>query len=524
MEHVSTSPNVLPSDNRIAFSNIEALVARSDDPMRPPDGWNDDESPPRLLAALVSWLDAWTGTVIVTYACTALGEAQSFADVAYDFLIAAYVGERLAAYASASRAIQNTERRARSVDIDFMFTLEPLHRPAFAAELVALTRRYGDLCLDWSANDWHVTGTEDTNEFEERLWELQRFLRRGGHPAWTPRFPHLCDEWILSFLHGAGNAGRSSKEVHALQPSFADGYVLSFTSSTAGGRIFFGAGAWLSERAVSADAVLDESTADGTPCWRLVRATGTRIDANEIAFSEQAALYVPKRALRAAQPIARRLFARRGTPLHDTSVVPILMSDNGRVLICQDSVASYYFFDDMLRPVPRETLSVLADESDAATETLRLLSGNPRDLTVPWDRIDEETFEKVCYDLVREDFAARNIRLMGNTRSRDGGRDITFTTAALPGRDSLRWVAQCKFTRSRKSLGLRDVRDVGDMLDQYDVGGYVLYTNVVIDAGLSDRLEHVTRKRGVTFQTRAEPELARLLAKFRYVRARYFPA
>lgn len=61
---------------------------------------------------------------------------------------------------------------------------------------------------------------------------------------------------------------------------------------------------------------------------------------------------------------------------------------------------------------------------------------------------------------------------------------------------SKKWIFQCKLVTGAGSLSATKLVDVGDMLDYYDVEGFGVFTNTLIDATLYDKLDKLCKKRG----------------------------
>jgi hypothetical protein len=133
-----------------------------------------------------------------------------------------------------------------------------------------------------------------------------------------------------------------------------------------------------------------------------------------------------------------------------------------------------------------------------------------------WSLVDDEMFEKLCYDLLLRDgrFIARETKKMGTSRSRDGGRDIVTKAASRSGQSSSNnlWIVQCKFSKSRKSLGRDDVR-LADLIDEYAPAGVIIATNMVIDAGTYDKYEKIKANRKVEIESWDGLFIERLLNK-----------
>ncbi|MBG0698079.1 hypothetical protein I4P42_24400 [Enterobacter roggenkampii] len=112
---------------------------------------------------------------------------------------------------------------------------------------------------------------------------------------------------------------------------------------------------------------------------------------------------------------------------------------------------------------------------------------------------------------------------LGKSRSRDGGRDIQVYDIPLNSlTPSKKWIFQCKLVTGAGSLSATKLVDVGDMLDYYDVEGFGVFTNTLIDATLYDKLDKLCKKRGVDQLNFSALEIEKELIRKPYIRARYF--
>lgn len=120
---------------------------------------------------------------------------------------------------------------------------------------------------------------------------------------------------------------------------------------------------------------------------------------------------------------------------------------------------------------------------------------------LPWELLDDEHFEQLCWDYLYASphFDRDRLEKIGKSRSRDGGRDIVAWTNRTPPfyRAPVKWVFQCKHIRADDSLTPKHIKSIGDVIEQYDVGGYGVMTCGYVDATLHDRVDLICGKRGV---------------------------
>ncbi|MDU5930452.1 MAG: hypothetical protein E6Z14_25660 [Klebsiella pneumoniae] len=149
-------------------------------------------------------------------------------------------------------------------------------------------------------------------------------------------------------------------------------------------------------------------------------------------------------------------------------------------------------------------------------------SGN---LAHDWSGIDDEKFERLCYDIIYSHprFNSETIRKLGNSRSRDGGRDIQVYDIPTDRRLApKKWIFQCKLVKGKGSLSASKLIDVSDMLDLYDVEGFGVLTNTTIDATLYDKIDKVCSKRGIEQLNFSSLEIEKELIRKPYIRMKYF--
>ncbi|MBS6059875.1 MAG: hypothetical protein E6199_02175 [Mixta calida] len=151
--------------------------------------------------------------------------------------------------------------------------------------------------------------------------------------------------------------------------------------------------------------------------------------------------------------------------------------------------------------------------------------GFSEQLTHDWSKIDDEKFERICYDIIYSHprFNSETIRKLGNSRSRDGGRDIqVYDIPTDRFVAPKKWIFQCKLVKGKGSLSASKLIDVSDMLDLYDVEGFGVLTNTTIDATLYDKVDKVCSKRGIEQLNFSALEIEKELIRKPYIRMKYF--
>jgi WD40 repeat protein len=144
------------------------------------------------------------------------------------------------------------------------------------------------------------------------------------------------------------------------------------------------------------------------------------------------------------------------------------------------------------------------------------------DISCPWSQLDDEKFEQLCYDIIKEKNNPIEIHKIGKSRSRDGGRDIVFYKPTNIDSIPVKWIVQCKLIRNGKSLTGKKVENIRDMLDEYNAGGFCIMTTGIIDATLHDKLDNLKEKNAIDIEKWSYLEIERFLAEHPEIKARYF--
>jgi hypothetical protein len=201
----------------------------------------------------------------------------------------------------------------------------------------------------------------------------------------------------------------------------------------------------------------------------------------------------------------------------------IFLSREGEILILCDNVAQYIFFNDSHKQIKYETLKEYFSVLSKISESFRILVGKPTEIACPWNTLDDEKFEELCYDIIYTYYqTGKNIKKMGKSRSRDGGRDIIFNTPTRAGKSSVKWIVQCKLIKDGSSLTKKKLIEVSDTVAQYGAGGFCVMTSGVIDSALHDKLEAIADNTSIEIDEWSRLEIERFLAKHPEIKYRYF--
>jgi len=199
-----------------------------------------------------------------------------------------------------------------------------------------------------------------------------------------------------------------------------------------------------------------------------------------------------------------------------------LVHETGAVALIDDGVFIHvlYYQQKLSRLDTQKMVASLGELAASAAE----LTGLGKSITMPWQTLNDEQFESLCYDVIWLDprFDDTTIKKMGKSRSRDGGRDIVVHEKSRAGQPGRKWIFQCKLVRDNSSLTPSKVQNIGDMLEQYGAEGFGLMTSTVIDPTLTDRVEAICKSRNLAEGHFDVFQLERVLARNQGIRARYF--
>lgn len=204
------------------------------------------------------------------------------------------------------------------------------------------------------------------------------------------------------------------------------------------------------------------------------------------------------------------------------SLVFFSISSYGDHILVKDAHYSYFFFGTDKLTI--KELEYLGGNLGLIFNTAANLAGIHVEIKCPWEQLNDESFEDVCYDVIyyNPTFDNTTIRKMGKTRSRDGGRDIVVYTHSRPGKPALKYIFQCKYQKPGTSLSGSKVQDISDTIIQYSASGYGIMTNVVIDSTLYDKLDGISRTLLIEVEDFSVYKLERILAAYPQLKLRHF--
>jgi len=199
------------------------------------------------------------------------------------------------------------------------------------------------------------------------------------------------------------------------------------------------------------------------------------------------------------------------------------LHESGEVILFKDEDWSYLLYETRLLNLPE--IKKLNENLGNLFSEITELIGVSQSSSCSWATLNDEQFERLCYDIIyaHPAFDEDTIRKMGNSRSRDGGRDIVvWTKESRQSEKAKKFVFQCKLISGGRSLGKRGLTDIGDMLDQYDAQGFGVMTSAPIDATLYDAIDAICTKRGIEQKHFSLFEIERYLNRHPSIMRKYF--
>lgn len=463
----------------------------------------EESSPGEILSRIRDY----NGTFELLVPLPSIGSTQDPGNIATDYAEALTIGEMLVPLSD--EIASRREYRDRSCSVAFVVTLKP-DKFEEAAQLVY------DLMHGLHVDDDGIWARGQVSQCEDKLyWQ---------DPTLSLRFPDLADDYMANLLHAADiwdeNPG-SRKKYRKKFPETKYKYWKSFASCRFGFPLYCSSLAWV------APASVDLATALSSYAFGELRtkinfdpARFVKIDhRTSLLISEHQAAPVPYKAIKDAVRFTANV---RPFGAGSSERPSWLLSRCGEVAIMHTSLGQHVGFCDTPRADSR-TLKAYLEDCECVITSLRRIVGVAIHTPCEWKQLDDESFEQLCYDVVRRinQFDPSSVRKMGNSRSRDGGRDIVANTHARPGCKPRKWIIQCKLVTSKRSLS-GNAMNISDTIDQYGAGGYMVFTTAVIDSTLYDKLEGIGKNRKIEQEAWSGLELERFLQGHRDLLARYF--
>lgn len=425
-----------------------------------------------------------------------VGSSSSHLDLADDFRDASLIAERLGACAT-RRSMSWPKMEHLNV---IRLELNDYDPDAMALELawMAILVSYPDHETD-GLRDAFEQVSEARYDYEDSL-EKRELL-----------FPEIADHYVGNLVMSYGEWEDPEALTEHLQrhPERRYGFFIT-RSIRAGGRAVLSSDG---ELILPADALLAEVLAS-------VGYSGEALLPARMVITEQEASFVgghvvvgvPSELVTQAiacgdeyfrrtqsEPDSYDLVAFRGRVAGADDGPSALVGDMSGFAALRCSGFTVIFFSAHQRPTPGRAAQAEVLQS-LATSLHDGGSAKPAP-DLPWELLDDELFEQLCWDYLYTSphFDRDRLEKIGKSRSRDGGRDIVAWTNRAPPfyRAPVKWIFQCKHIRTDDSLTPKHIKSIGDVIEQYDAGGYGVMTCGYIDATLHDRVDSICGKRGV---------------------------
>ncbi|QNE41910.1 restriction endonuclease (plasmid) [Hymenobacter sp. NBH84] len=207
----------------------------------------------------------------------------------------------------------------------------------------------------------------------------------------------------------------------------------------------------------------------------------------------------------------------------DKEQITYQLSELGDIIIASYKDFKYVFFSDNSMSFEQiKDLNKFLYPAYAKTQNIieASITGDCK-----WPELDDDKFEELCYDILYCDprFDSNTIQKMGNSRSRDGGRDIVIKTRLAPGRQQELYIFQCKYFSTRTSLSAAKLPNAANVIMQYGAHGYGVFTTTVIDATLYDMLDAFVKNGHLyNYYCWSKYELERFLNRHQLIKRKYF--
>lgn len=208
-----------------------------------------------------------------------------------------------------------------------------------------------------------------------------------------------------------------------------------------------------------------------------------------------------------------------------TSTSRYFLSENDDILIIDKGVYSIVVFDFV--PAKEQQILKCYSELSEQSHYLSRLLGINDETNIDWSKWSPELFEDLCYDIIRVRFAHKDVHIerMGNTRSRDGGRDIMIIERMPFNPKETKYIVQCKLRTDGKSLSANRITNVTDVVMKFNADAYIIMTNELIDSTLHDLLDGLSEsKLQVDTSIRYDgKKISHFLSLHRNIRDKYIP-
>ena len=461
----------------------------------------------------------------------AINSTQDYIDIVEDYLTASIIGESLA---ELSKSINCNKVWGQKVYPVYHFQIIPLNHSILSKTIYEFSLVFD--CADDEHDDVRIDWLEKLEEYEKNL-DKKVF-----------HFPEIIDDYYANLINGHYYQlePKELSKIYKKYPERKYGFWKSAFSKTFGSDFYVSPESWIVTKGTDIKKLLEKysdikySTEFETAELFVINNISYLINANN-------AVYFPFDSFLKSKSCTEVALLQDSCP-HESDhltglltfseirsaykeLIPIasytyeyILTKNADVLIIKDpfNAFSYIFFD--CDKVNERDILLLNEKVVNIHEKLNVFAGSSADIVLPWDSINEDIFEQICYEIIYYNPKYNNttIRKIGKTKSRDGGRDIEVFTYSRPGKEPEKYIFQCKYLKQGKSLSGSRIQNISDVIAQYGAEGYGVMTSAVIDATLYDKLDGIARNKDVKVETWSVFEIDRFLTRNNGIKKRYF--
>lgn len=446
---------------------------------------------------------------------------------------------------------QKVVERARQYSDLAIYYLEA----SYICEQIAALGKVKSFKVDWKSGHHPIAQfiivPKKFEELQETLYEISQALA-GEHPDefWWPenleeyqenikkrklKFPELADDYFANLINGAYNEYESNYDdpeefrnnILKQNPEHLFGFWKCMCSDTIQQDFYVSSESWIIPPQSDFRMILkkyssiEESSFDVGSLFSL--------NGNYFVINSNYVLAISFISLAKAYQCISHVFneetsfyQRHNWLYHFNNTSEVYISDfagfiqftiNGYKVILWDQYKLNF-----------NEINLLNKDAAIILRTTSALIGLKENISCDWSRINDESFEELCYDLIYYDpiFDNKTIRKMGKSRSRDGGRDIVVYTRERIGYKPEKFIFQCKLIKSSSSLTATKVLDISDIIEQYEADGYGIFTSGVIDSTLFDKIDKIASRRQLKTLLSSKYELERDLSILPQLKDRYF--
>jgi hypothetical protein len=440
-----------------------------------------------------------------------IGFAGEHLSIAEDFGEALYAGEILASFDSDSSVEMHYEPVGQRTSVIFSM------RPTRTVELADAIREIAPL---FDSRELEESDEEEIlSALRTRVSELTDAL-----PFRKVHFVELADSFMLNLVAWMSydlvcDGSASDWEEHRpRQPECRFGYIRSSVSYQLEAECFSSTAVWALQDTVRLGDFLQRYGNDSSSA-RALLATNILYDATGPLVSNGRVAVRPSTQL--FNDCTEML--RKTERAASFSPVKFELSADGSALFTYIPGWVIADLNANMRLLDQQQLEAALGSLEQGTETLRSCLGRPTDIACHWTAISDEAFESLCWDILHDcgQYEKQSLKKFGVSRSRDGGRDIEASRTSF-NKGTQRFIFQCKRITNGRSLSGRTI-SITDVIDQYGANGFGVMTCTTVDATLHDKLEGISRNRGISIDTWDVLRIERLLGEHLYIRDRYFP-